>query len=111
MTSTLDRAQLLVALAVALPVALGDIRGAIGFSSCTVLVYYAVTNAAALTLGRSPGRRTPAQALAVIGLVGCVVLALSLPWGSVLAGFAVLAVGLAGHAISRVLARSRRRRA
>jgi APA family basic amino acid/polyamine antiporter len=101
------RAQLLVALAVAVPVALGDIRGAIGFSSCTVLVYYAVTNAAALTLGREPGRWTPVQALGLLGLVGCVVLALSLPWRSVLAGFAVLAAGIAGHLITGARARSR----
>jgi APA family basic amino acid/polyamine antiporter len=102
------RAQVLVACAVAVPVLLTDLRGAIGFSSCTVLVYYAVTNAAALTLGREPGRRTPVQTLAVVGLVGCVVLALALPWRSLVAGVAVLALGVLGWAVSRrVRSRSR----
>ncbi|MFC4018809.1 APC family permease [Micromonospora sp. GCM10011542] len=91
------RAELAVATVVILVVALGDVRDAIGFSSCTVLVYYAITNAAALTLGRDPGRWLPVRALAVLGLVGCLLLAVNLPLGSVLAGFGVLAVGAAGY--------------
>ncbi|MDG4804373.1 APC family permease [Micromonospora sp. WMMD980] len=87
------RAELAVAAVVIVVVALGDVRGAIGFSSCTVLVYYAITNAAALTLGRS--------LLAALGLVGCLVLAVSLPLPSVLAGFGVLALGALVYAIRR----------
>ena len=52
------RAELLVAAVVIILVSLGDLRSAIGFSSCTVLVYYAITNAAALTLRPRP--RSPA---------------------------------------------------
>ncbi|MFI5835374.1 APC family permease [Micromonospora sp. NPDC051300] len=85
------RAELAVAAVVAVVVALGDVRGAIGFSSCTVLVYYAITNAAALTLGPS--------LLAALGLVGCLVLAVSLPLPSVLAGFGVLALGALWYAV------------
>jgi APA family basic amino acid/polyamine antiporter len=96
------RAQILVALAAAALVALGDIRGAIGFSSCTILVYYAIANASAMTLGGGRGR-----ALAVVGLVGCLVLAVFLPWRNVVAGFAVLAVGVAGYAVTRLRARNR----
>jgi APA family basic amino acid/polyamine antiporter len=44
----------------------------------------------------------------VIGLVGCLVLALFLPWRSVLAGAVVFAVGALGYAVSR---RSTARRA
>ncbi|MDO3703782.1 APC family permease [Micromonospora sp. C28SCA-DRY-2] len=95
------RAELAVAAVVILVVALGDVRHAIGFSSCTVLVYYAITNAAALTLGRDPARRLPVQALAALGLVGCLLLAVSLPLSSVLAGFAVLAVGAVWYALRR----------
>ncbi|HET8684866.1 MAG TPA: APC family permease [Micromonosporaceae bacterium] len=95
------RAELVVGAAVAGLASLGDVVAAIGFSSCTVLVYYAVANASALTLGPEPGRRLPVRALAVVGLVGCVALALTLPARSVLAGFAVLAVGLLGWAVSR----------
>ncbi|MER7417831.1 APC family permease [Micromonospora peucetia] len=93
------RAELAVAAVVVLIVLLGDVRDAIGFSSCTVLVYYAITNAAALTLGRDPGRRLPVRALAVLGLVGCLLLTVNLPLSSVLTGFAVLAVGAAWYAL------------
>ncbi|MBM0278094.1 APC family permease [Micromonospora tarensis] len=89
------RAEAAVAAVVILVVLLGDVRQAIGFSSCTVLVYYAITNAAALTLGRDPDRRLPVRVLAGLGLVGCLLLAVNLPLGSVLAGFGVLAVGAA----------------
>ncbi|SCG57725.1 amino acid/polyamine/organocation transporter, APC superfamily [Micromonospora coxensis] len=92
------RAELAVAAVVVVVVALGDVRAAIGFSSCTVLVYYAITNASALTLGRDPGRRLPVRALAVAGLVGCLLLAVSLPPASVLAGFGVLALGALWYA-------------
>ena len=96
------RAQVAVGLAAATVAALFDLRGAIGFSSCTVLVYYAVANAAALTLPREPGRRLPVQAAAVLGLVGCAVLALALPWRSTLAGFGVLALGALWFRVRRV---------
>ncbi|HZN17303.1 MAG TPA: APC family permease [Micromonosporaceae bacterium] len=95
------RAELAVAVAVVGLVSLGDVVAAIGFSSCTVLVYYAVANASALTLGPEPGRRVPVRVVAAVGLVGCVGLALTLPVRSVLAGLAVLAVGLLGWAVSR----------
>ncbi|MEH0969709.1 APC family permease [Micromonospora sp. CPCC 205546] len=93
------RAELAVAAVVVAIVLLGDVRDAIGFSSCTVLVYYAITNAAALTLGRDPGRRLPVRALAVLGLVGCLLLAVNLPLSSVLAGAAVLAIGALWYAL------------
>ncbi|GAA3756527.1 APC family permease [Micromonospora maritima] len=93
------RAELVVAAVVIVVVALGDVRGAIGFSSCTVLVYYAITNASALTLGRDPARKLPVRALAALGLVGCLLLAVSLPLPSVLAGFGVLALGAAWYAL------------
>lgn len=85
------RAELAVGLLVALAVTLSDLRSAIGFSAFTVLGYYAVTNAAALTLQRSE-RRYP-QAIALAGLAGCLALAFTLPLQSVVAGSAVLAAG------------------
>ncbi|NYT95614.1 APC family permease [Salinispora sp. H7-4] len=95
------RAELAVAVVVTAVVLVGDVRGAIGFSSCTVLVYYAITNASALTLGRDPGRRLPVRLLAVLGLAGCVALAVSLPPASVGAGIGVLTIGAAGYALRR----------
>ncbi|MFE9693112.1 APC family permease [Micromonospora sp. NPDC005806] len=93
------RAELAVAAVVIVVVALGGVRGAIGFSSCTVLVYYAITNASSLTLGRDRDRRIPVQLLAALGLVGCLVLAVNLPVASVLAGFGVLALGALWYAL------------
>ncbi|MEU0154277.1 APC family permease [Micromonospora fulviviridis] len=93
------RAELAVAAVVIVVVSLVDVRGAIGFSSCTVLVYYAIANASALTLGRDPDRKLPVQLLAALGLVGCLLLAVNLPIASVLTGFGVLALGAAGYAL------------
>jgi APA family basic amino acid/polyamine antiporter len=95
------RAEIAVALAVVGLVSVGDLRGAIGFSSFTVLVYYAIANASALTLGREPGRRLPVRVVAMVGLVGCLALAVLLPWRATVAGLAVLAVGALGYALRR----------
>jgi APA family basic amino acid/polyamine antiporter len=68
-----------------------DLRHAIGFSSFAVLVYYAIANASAFTLSRRE-LRWP-RALTVAGLAGCLAVAFSLPWTSVVAGVGVLAAG------------------
>jgi basic amino acid/polyamine antiporter, APA family len=83
------RAEVAVGLVVAVLVATVDLRGAIGFSSFTVLAYYAIANASALTL---PGP-VRSRVLPVTGLAGCVLLAANLPAPSVAAGAAVLAAG------------------
>jgi APA family basic amino acid/polyamine antiporter len=85
------RAELAVGAVVAIAVALADLRSATGFSSFAVLSYYAVANSAALTL--KPSERRWPRWLAGCGLVGCAVLALSLPVASVVAGAALLLVG------------------
>ncbi|MGW4778039.1 APC family permease [Streptomyces filamentosus] len=89
------RAELAVGAVVAVAAATTDVRGAIGFSSFGVLVYYGIANASAWTLGR---RHRP---LAVLGLAGCGALAAALPLASVLAGAGVLAVGVVAYAVSR----------
>ena len=91
------RAELAVAGLVAVALLAVDLRGAIGFSSTLVLVYYAVANAAAWTLGPA-GRRWP-RWRAGAGLAGCLLLAASLPVTSVLAGAAVLGLGTAVWAV------------
>ncbi|MFM8598774.1 MAG: APC family permease [Mycobacterium sp.] len=88
------RAELAVAAAVAGVAAVADVRGAIGFSSFAVLVYYAIANAAAWTLGR--------RAIPVAGLVGCLVIAVFLPLGSVISGVAVLTAGAGFYAVRRL---------
>ena len=92
------RAELSVAAVVVVLVVVVDLRGAIGFSSVTILTYYALANASALTL---PARRRGAGALALLGLVGCVALALALPLASLLTGAGVLAAGAAVRWVTR----------
>ncbi|MBJ7340261.1 amino acid permease [Mycolicibacterium sp.] len=87
------RAELAVGAIVAVGAAVLDLRGAIGFSSFAVLVYYAIANASAMTLG--------ARVIPIAGLVGCLVLAFTLPVTSVLTGTAVVLVGAALYAVRR----------
>lgn len=99
------RAEVTVAAAVIVVVLLLELRDSLALSGVAVLTYYAVTNASALTLTRSE-RRWP-KALAVLGLAGCVALAIALPLRSVLAGSVVLALGVVVRQITmRVAERS-----
>lgn len=98
-------AELAVGATVVLVVALADLRSAIGFSSVTVLTYYAIANASAFTLPRS--QRTWPRLVPVLGFVGCLTIALALPIRTVLAGGAVLAAGAAIYAL-RTAIRERR---
>lgn len=93
------RAELAVGVIVAVAAATTDIRAAIGFSSFGVLLYYAVANAAAWTLSPAEGR--PPRWVPVIGLLGCLVLACTLPVTSVLAGAGVVALGIVIYAARR----------
>ncbi|MEU8927250.1 APC family permease [Kitasatospora sp. NPDC048545] len=97
------RAELTVGAVVAVLAAVGDVRGAIGFSSFGVLAYYAVANASAWTLTAAEGR--PPRAVPVVGTAGCLALALALPAESVLWGAAVLALGAAAYGVRRTAAR------
>jgi APA family basic amino acid/polyamine antiporter len=92
-----DHAELAAGAAVAGIVLLADVRDAIGFSSFAILTYYAIANAAALTLQRHE-RRWP-RPLALGGLAGCVLLASSLPAASVIAGASVLGAGALVYAL------------
>jgi APA family basic amino acid/polyamine antiporter len=93
------RAELAVGAVVCLLVLTTDLRGAIGFSSFGVLTYYAIANASAYT--QPPERRRWPRALNVVGVLGCATLVVTLPVSSVIAGAAVLAVGVAGRALLR----------
>lgn len=87
------RAELVVGAVVAVLAGVLDLRGAIGFSSFAVLVYYAIANASALTLRD--------RVIPVLGVVGCAVLAFTLPVTSVVAGLGVLLIGAVAYAIRR----------
>jgi basic amino acid/polyamine antiporter, APA family len=88
------RAEIAVGLVVAVVAGTADVRDAIGFSSFAVLVYYAIANASAWTLG---GRIVP-----TLGVMGCVVVAAALPLQSVVAGAAVLLAGMVVYVVRRV---------
>ena len=74
-----------------------DLRGAIGFSSFGVLLYYLIANAAAYT--QSSDRRRFPRILQIIGMAGCGTLALTLPLTAVLGGTVVIVVGIVYRAL------------
>jgi APA family basic amino acid/polyamine antiporter len=93
------RAELTVAVLVIALVVVVDLRSAIGISGVAVLTYYAITNAAALTLRRDQRRWPPA--VAVIGLLGCVMLVAALPPRAVVTGLVALAIGVVVRLVAR----------
>jgi APA family basic amino acid/polyamine antiporter len=102
---TPHRAEVALAVVVCVLVLTVDLRGAIGFSSFGVLVYYFIANAAAFTQ-TGADRRYP-RAFQIGGMAGCALLCVTLPWTAVAIGVAVSAGGTAYRAI---LLRMRRRR-
>jgi hypothetical protein len=93
------RAVLVQGAAVCLLVLSVDLRGAIGFSSFGVLVYYLVANLSAL--GQPEAERRYPRPLQVVGAVACVVLVVTLPVSSVVGGAAVLLAGV-GYRLLRL---------
>lgn len=91
------RAELAVGVVVAMAAATADLRAAIGFSSFAVLVYYAVANAAAWTLDP----RVSSRVVPALGVVGCLLVALSLPATAVSIGLVVIAAGALSFAVTR----------
>jgi APA family basic amino acid/polyamine antiporter len=88
-------AESVIAVIVSALVLTADLRGVIGFSSFGVLVYYAIANAAAFT--QPPAQRRWPRVVQVVGLVGCAVLVVTLPWVAVVAGAVMFGVGIAGR--------------
>jgi APA family basic amino acid/polyamine antiporter len=92
------RAELCVAAIVIVIVAIVELTSAIAVSGVAVLTYYAITNAAALTLTGEQRRWSPV--IALVGLIGCIALITSLPVTAILTGTAALALGAAVRAIT-----------
>ena len=88
-------AELFVGAFVIVLVSLGGLSTSIAFSSFCVLLYYAITNAAAWTLSSSRWHRI----VSALGLVGCGVLALNLPMPTIGAGGAVVGIGVITYVI------------
>jgi len=92
-TRSPTRAVWAVGIAISALVLLGDIRTTWSFSAFTVLVYYGLTNLAALRLPEED-RRFP-RWIAAAGLVSCFGLAFFVDWKVWLTGLALLGIGLA----------------
>jgi APA family basic amino acid/polyamine antiporter len=90
-------AEITLAIVVSALVLTVDLRTVIGFSSFGVLVYYAIANLSAFTQPASD-RRWP-RALNLLGLIGCLTLAATLPWQAAVGGLVMFAVGLVGRAL------------
>ncbi|WP_144795782.1 APC family permease [Microbacterium paludicola] len=99
------RAEIAAGLIVIVVVLVADLRGAIGFSSFGVLLYYLIANAAAFRQPAS-ARRHP-RALAVVGVLGCLLLVNTLPVVASLVGTGVVLVGVAYRILRLRLIRRR----
>lgn len=92
-------ATIVVALLIATLVSFGDVKTTWSFSAFTVLVYYAITNLAALRLA-PPDRRFP-RFIPALGLASCLFLAFWVDASIWIAGLLLLTVGMAWHSIAR----------
>ncbi len=74
-------AEIALAVIVCLPVLAVELRGAIGFSSFGMLLYYLIANVSAFI--QAPGQRRFPRRLQVLGATGCIALVATLPAVSV----------------------------
>jgi basic amino acid/polyamine antiporter, APA family len=96
-------AVVVVEISIALLILVGDVKTTWSFSAFSILIYYAITNAASLQL--SPTERLYPQWLAVVGLGSCLFLAFWVQRQIWLTGLALIIVGLMWRAIVRLPAR------
>jgi APA family basic amino acid/polyamine antiporter len=87
------RAVLLIGAVTTGVAATGTLRGVASAAAFTILVYYGIANLAALRMHRAD-KRYP-SIVAIVGLMSCVLLAISLSVSTIVTGCAILAVGLA----------------
>lgn len=92
-------AEIALAIVVSILVLSSDLRGAIGFSSFGVLLYYFVANVSAFT--QTKEQRLYPKALQILGAVGCLTLVATLPPVSIVGGVIVLAIGI-GYRLARL---------
>ncbi|QIM17607.1 amino acid permease [Leucobacter coleopterorum] len=86
------RAELALAAIVSALILVTDLRGAIGFSSFGVLLYYLIANIAAYR--QQPEHRRFPRPLQIVGAIGCLLLVATLPLQSVAGGVIVLGAGV-----------------
>jgi APA family basic amino acid/polyamine antiporter len=96
--TTPSLAVIIVGIVITGLVMIGNVKTTWSFSTFTVLIYYAITNAAALRLPREDRLYQPW--IAWCGFVACLLLAFFVEPRSWLIGLAILAVGLLWHAVA-----------
>lgn len=94
-------AEAVVALVAIAAVLLLDPARLVGFSSCAVLVYYAIAHAAALR--QTADERWLPRWVQVVGVLGCLLLAATLPWQAVVLTAVVLVVGISARLLVRTV--------
>lgn len=97
------RLELVIGVMVAGVAATTDLRGAIGFSSFAILLYYAIANVAGATLAPQEGR--PPRWVGVVGLAGCLLLTVALPATAVLSGLVVIVAGIGWYLVRAAVPR------
>jgi APA family basic amino acid/polyamine antiporter len=102
-------AVLVVGFIIAGLVLIGNVKTTWSFSAFTVLVYYALTNLAALRL--STEQRLYPPWISGLGLLACLFLAFWVERQTWLVGLGLIFVGLAWHAIARLISSSTRQTA
>jgi APA family basic amino acid/polyamine antiporter len=94
-------AVIIVGIAIALLVLIGNVKTTWSFSAFSVLIYYAITNLAALAIP-SEGRLYP-KAIAWLGLLACLFLAFWVEQQIWLTGLGLIIAGLIWHKIAQTV--------
>jgi len=102
--TTPTAAVVVMGTAIALLVLIGNLKITWSFSAFNVLIYYGITNWAALRL--SPQERLYPRWIAGVGLAACFFLAFWVEWRIWVAGLVAIAIGGLWRAIVRSLGRS-----
>lgn len=93
------RAVLLIGAVAAVVAATGTLRGVASAASFTILIYYGIANLSAFRMPRAA--KLYHDAIPLLGLASCTLLATSLTPSVIFAGTAVLAVGMGGRWLVR----------
>ena len=92
-------AEVIIAVGAVSLVAVGDLAEVIGFSSFSVLIYYAIAHYSAL--GQPPGERVVPRVIAWFGLILCIWLAYSVPGIAAEVSVAIIVVALTARLVIR----------
>lgn len=88
-----DRGILLTGTVIALLAIFGTLEWVVATATFTILLYYSITNVAALRM--APEDRLFPNAVPIVGLISCLLLAVSLPPRTIVLGTGLLIIGFA----------------